>query len=329
METPNLVRQRIATSHLVGQSIVTEQALRGMVEQLRNSERKPVVMVEHDILCPPLGHTLSGEVTELDDGFHALDVVAEIYGPPQPSALPDGEDGYVVASTTHQNPLSIGIHQHESDENVIRIDPVNFGSLEEADRFFDKLRADGCDGFTRGHSERRSELPDPQVVFDLGLNASVVWIGYRIAKAAADALDPTLKTFFQSMYAAIRRSASEMLPRNRPVTFVLNVNGKPNLQFVARTRDAEAVVNAFESETLSDLKSTIDTALDRFDAEMVQFVLSESGNWVLNYMVSTTGRSIGSKRAFKVRSARIAELDGLPDVSEDRAEPDDARESPS
>ena len=321
MNKPTLISQRIATSRLVGQTILTEESLHGNAQQLNTSERKPVVLIEHDILCPPLGHTLSGEVNPTDDGYVALDVVSEIYGTPQPTDLPNGEKGFLVASSEHQNPLSIGIHNHHGDENVIRVDSVNFGGIEQASTFFKELRDDGYDSFTEGYSERRSELPDPQVIFDLGANASVLWIGYRIAKAAADALDPSLKAFFESMYGVIRRSATEMIPKNRPVTYVLNVHGDPNLQFVARTRDAEMAITAFGSETIANLKPIIETAAQRFNAEMVQFALSDDGDWELNYMVSKNGQTLGSERAFKLRTARISHLDGLPELTGDRAEP--------
>ena len=57
MTTTQYSKAIIATTHMVRNTVMTVESLEGAAKQITESERKVVVLAEHDHTCPPLGMT--------------------------------------------------------------------------------------------------------------------------------------------------------------------------------------------------------------------------------------------------------------------------------
>jgi hypothetical protein len=143
-----------------------------------------------------MGQTVAYKVVPLEDGHYALVGEYDIFPPPTEIELPSGEIGYQQQSAGHRHPLTIG-EFHHPDSFSIGIDPTNVGGIQKLEDFFARLKGLDSEEFETQPIERRSLIPDPEVMFTLGLKASAAWFGLRVAKVAADAIEPELKNFFQ------------------------------------------------------------------------------------------------------------------------------------
>ncbi len=299
----------VATTHQVRDTILTVEALYNMAACINERDRKPVMLAEHDMLCPPMGQTVAARIVPMRDGNHALMVDFDFFPAAREITLPTGELGFLQHSAKHRFPFTTGDF-HYPKTFSLSVDPTGLGGHRGANRFDNDLRqAEPATEFEFKTTDRRSVLPDPEIIFTLGLQASALWFGVRLAKAAADAIEPELKAFFGVLVAAVKCMAVEAIPKNRPVTYVLQVHGKPNLEFIARTRDASAVISAMVERHLGDLQPQIDALYEHFNAEMIQFNLQESGTWAFNYLLTSDGKVIGTKKAFDHRAVVLQELD--------------------
>lgn len=296
-----------ATTHVVHQTVLTVESLHSAAASLTEKERKPFMVPEHDHICPPMGQAVGAKVVRLDDGHHALVGQYDIFSPPTEVELPSGEIGYQQQSAEHKFPLTVG--EFETPETFsVSADSTNFGGVEKIEAFFSELKESAPDQFDTQVFGRRSAIPDPEIVFALGLKASAAWVGFRVAKVAADALEPELKNFFAVLIKTVKDTAVNAIPKHRPVTYVLRVHGRPNLELIARTRNADAVISAMTDGDLSSLQPKIDVLRKRFDAEMVQFKLADDGEWVFNYLVTPKGKVVGTKEAYDHRAFVLKEM---------------------
>ena len=298
----------MATTHVVRDTVLSLESLHNAAASVNERDRKPPMLAEHDHLCPPMGQTIACRVVPIEGGHHALVGEYDLFPPPCEIDLPFGDVGYEQQSKTHSFPFATG-EFHHPENFCVGIDPTSLGGIQETNNIFKELQTHGDTEFETQPIERRSLLPDPEIIFTLGLKASAAWFGLRVAKAAADTLEPELKHFFQVLIVAIKRMATNAIPKIRPVTYVLQVHGKPNLEFVARTRDAHAVITAMADRDLSELRPQIDTLREQFKAEMIQFKMHDDGKWCFNYLLTMDGKVIGTKESFDHRAVVLKQMD--------------------
>lgn len=300
--------QVLATTHIVRQTVLTIESLHSAAADINEQDRKLTMSAEHDRLCPPMGQAVALKVVPIKDGHHALIGEFDIFPPPTEIELPSGEIGYCQQSRTHTFSFTTAEFSH-AESFCVAIDPSGLGGMQETNRFFDELKKDIQIAFETQPVERRTLLPDPEVIFTLGIKASALWFGVRLAKAGADVIESELKAFLRVMIDAIKRTATNAIPKNRPVTYVLQTRGTPNLEFIARTRDAHAVISAMADSDLSDLNPKIDALRKRFDAEMIQFKMHDDGTWRFNYLLTKDGKVVGTKTAFDHRAVVLKEME--------------------
>jgi len=300
--------QVLATTHIVRQTVFTVESLRSAAANINEQNRKLTMSTEHDRLCPPMGQAVACKVVPMEDGHHALVGEFDIFPPATDVKLPSGEPGYQQQSRKHNFPFTTAEFSH-TESLCVAIDPTGLGGMQEATRFFDELKKDISIDFETKPVERRALLPDPEIIFTLGIKASATWFGLRLAKAAADVLESELKDFLKVMIRAIKRTATSAIPKNRPITYVLQIQGEPNLEFIACTRDSHAVILAMANRDLSDLRPEIDTLRENFNAEMIQFRMRDDGSWRFNYLLTKDGKVIGTKEAFDHRAVVLKEME--------------------
>ena len=248
----------IATTHRVRDTIISIEALEGAARQINESDRKVVMLAEHDHTCPPLGVTIAARVVQIDGGHHALQTIAALYGDPREIELPDSSIGLLQELVEHPHPLTSGDFG-ECTIPEVQIDPENFGGYENAQLFLAELSAIAPDiEYDVGIFERRSLIPDPEVIIRLGVAFSTSWFGVKMTKAAADALEPRFKRFLEVICDIITKTAKNALPNTRPITYVVKVNGKPNVDFVVKSRDPNVVISAFTGDFENVAKMLLD-----------------------------------------------------------------------
>jgi len=295
-----------ASTRRVQDTILTVEGLRSMAALINERDRKPAMSVEHDRLLPPMGQVIAGHVAPIEDGHHVCYVEYDVFPPAASVMLFDGQEIFQQQSESHQHPFATAEFPH-ADNLCIGIDPVALGGNIQTEAFFEELRK--MAPLEARPAMRRSVLPDPEVLFTFGTNISAAWIGWRLSKMAIDAVEPEVKKLFEAIIATVKRTAVEAVPKNRPITYVLQVRGKPNLEFIARTRDAHRVITALTTSNLVELQPRIESLRKQFKAEMIQFVLQEDGRWAYNYLLTSDGKVIGVRRAFDERAVVLKKME--------------------
>lgn len=287
----------IATTHMVRNTVLTLEALENAAKQITENERKVAVLADHDHSCPPLGMTVAGRVVKIEGGHHGLKAVYAYYGKPVDVELPNGDSGFLQELPEHPYPLTLSDFR-ESELPDIQVDPANFDGFEHTSTFLREIQAIAPElEYKTGIMERRALIPDPEVVFSLGLSLSATWFVARVSKAAADAIEPRLKRFFDVIIETVLKTAKTAIPSLRPITYIVKVNGKPNVDFVVKSRDPNLIISAFSND-FSGIQKQVVALSSRFDAEMIQFLLDEEGQWKFNYLLTHDGKVIGSKMSY-------------------------------
>ena len=306
--TTQYSRAIIATTNIVRNTVLTVESLESAAKQITEGERKVVVLAEHDQTCPPLGMTVAGRVVEIEDGHRGLEVIYAHYGHPVFVELPNGDSGLLQALPEYPHPLTSSDFG-DSQLPEIQIDPSNFGGFEDASVFLEEIRKIAPElEYGTGVKERRSLIPDPEVVFRLGLSLSATWFAARMSKAAADAIEPRLKRFFDVVIETVSKTAKTAIPILRPITYIVKVNGDTNVDFVVRSRDPNVVISAFAGD-FSEVSRQVSALKNRFGAEMIQFLLDEKKQWRFNYLLTRDGKVIGSKMSYDRQAVLLREME--------------------
>ena len=294
-----MLSEIIATSHVVDQTVLTPEALAGMASSLSDAKRKPAILVEHDHACPPMGQVVGGVVRELDDGHHALIGSYDVFDAPTPVELPDGTLAVQQRSGKAAYPFMTGVFR-ETAKACITVDPVSLGGVERSKSFLDEVvRGNGVEAQC---STRRSVLPDPELIVTIGPALASIWVAAKLGEVVTAAAAAELKTVGAKAVAAAKRMTLEALPGNRPITYVLQVSGQPNLEFVAKTRDPGLAIKALAVDDYRDLKPKIASLHRVLRAEMIQFLMNKDGVWEFNFLLTADGRVIGTREAFDRRT---------------------------
>jgi len=291
-------------------TVITLQALEGMAEQL-NGPRKPAMYVEHDRTVPPMGATVAAKIELTDDGHHKLYAEYDIFPDPVAVTLPDGTEAleqhsekerYAFTTATMGTPHTI----------AVAVDYMNFKSHEALQQFYAELRDELDEPFHEEHIGRKALISDPELLITLGLKASAIWLAVRagtgVAAAVSDIATEETKKLYYTVRRMILRYALFANPKNRPITYVLQVPGTPNIEFVARSTNVNKVVTAFTDGSFSTVYEQVETLRDTLSPEFIQFILNEDGTWHFNYLLTHNGSTIGIKEAFDRRAVLLNEM---------------------
>ena len=305
--------QPIASTHVdAHNSEFTVGALQGMADQINNDVRKPTMWVNHDRTVPPIGVTVAGHVEPIDDGYHWLLAEYDLFPEPTAVGLPTGETGYRQFSEKARHPFK-NAEFNEGEEITIGVDPGNLESPDDINEFFHDVRSEQFIEFETSVHVRRALENDPELLITLSLKAAAIWLGStfltQAAKTAGDVFSGELRNIYSLLRSAILKYTSYAHPKNRPITYVLQVPGTPNLEFVARSSDPHKVMLAFTGGSHVECRDVVQSFLQRFDtAEFIQFLLSDDGEWRFNYLLTRDGVSIGSRQAYSRRAILLKQL---------------------
>jgi len=241
------------------------------------------------------------------DGEYQLVVDQELFEGFHPVQLPDGTTALRQGSSADRCPF-ISPYGKTPDTLEVAVDPTNFSNREDMISFLSEVRQ--CVEFAEGRQFlRKSALNDPQLLIMLSKSVMLYLVGRKVFSKAQDKLADLVADDITKLYQLVRTSATAMarytIPKNRPITYILVAPGDPAVEFVARTTDPEIVIAAMREKPLRDALARSQFLQTSLHATRVQYLLHESGNWKLNYLLTDTGEIIGTEASFERRARRI------------------------
>lgn len=155
---------------------------------------------------------------------------------------------------------------------------------------------------------RKSELPDPVLIFSLGMPI-LTWAGLLFNNTVdklTEKLANELSDDCVKIYRAIRKTALSLLNKAMPPykvpTLILHScdiidQRKVELEFVIRTKDVAILEKALSS--ITNCNEQINQYSTIFFANKIQFIYnSAEDKWHFNFLLTNTGDVIGSERAW-------------------------------
>lgn len=281
--------------------LMTKQALEGSLKFI-NGKRKPRLGLDHNRNFPPLGRINNAEIIE-EDGIYYLVADQEYFDVSRTAILNNGVE-LIEMSFSNENYAFIESEYQPVEIIEIGIDPINLGSFERGQTFLEELKSESNLDFKGSEFVRKSEIPDPEIILKLtDVIGIILGIGLRkIPEKLAERLGDDLANFYVLIRKAIIKSVKEMIPKNRPIHFVVEIPVKKTLlELIVTTRNPDIAINAYKKENIEKLKKEIRWSIEQLNAEKIQYFLNEENNWEMNYILASDGKVIGTKKSFKKR----------------------------
>jgi hypothetical protein len=159
---------------------------------------------------------------------------------------------------------------------------------------------------------RKAILLDPELVFTLGELAAAAFVSRKlfdkISERVGDHIAEDAAKVYDLLRAAILKFPQYVNPRSRPQVYVIQLPGDPLIEFVARTADPNILLSALAMERR---EASIARALDlhqAFRAKKIQFLLSDTGEWEFNFLLTADGAVVGAEASFRRQSHRLKML---------------------
>lgn len=281
--------------------VMTKEALESSLKFI-NGERKPRLGLDHNRSFPPMGRINNGEVIE-KDGAYYLVADQEYFDISKTAILENGLE-LIEMSFSNENFPFTECEFETTDIIEIKIDPINIGSFKEGQKFLDDLKSESDLEIKGSEFIRKSEIPDPEIVLRLTeIIGIALGIGLRkIPEKLGDAIGDDLVKIYRLITKTIQKSVKEMLPKNRPIHFVVEIPIKKTLiELIVTTRNPDIAINAYKKEVIESLKEQIEISINHLKAEKIQFFFNEKNKWEINYILAKDGKVIGTKKSFKKR----------------------------
>lgn len=281
--------------------VMTKQALEGSVSQI-NGERKVRLGLDHNRSFPPLGRINNAEIIE-QKGVYYLVADQEYFDVSKTATLSNGLELIEMSFSKENFPFIEG--KHELIKTIeIGVDSINFDSFEDGRKFITELKSETNLEFKGCEFIRKSEISDPEIVLKLTeIIGIALGIGLRkIPEKLAEEIGDDLVNFYTLIRKTVKKSLKEMIPKNRSIHFVVVIPIEKTLaELIVTTRDPHIAINAYKKETVEKLKEDIEWYIKQLNAEKIQFLFNEENKWELNYILSSDGKVIGTKKSFKRR----------------------------
>jgi hypothetical protein len=290
-------------------TVMTKEALESALKFI-NGARKPRLGLEHNQTFPPLGRISNGEVIKGGDGAYYLVADQEYFDTLESLTLPSGLE-LIRESFSGENFPFVECESKPREQIEILYDSVNFDSYQNGKDFIKELQDSSEIEFNGSEIMRKSEIPDPEIVFRLTeILVFAIGLGLRkIPEKLGEAIGDDLVKFYKLFTNAIKKSISELNPKNKPIHFIVELPiEKTIVDLVVTTRNPDVAIKAYKKDTIKKLKQEIEICITSLNAEKVQYFLNEENKWELNYLLTKDGKVIGTKKSFKKRDDFFQEM---------------------
>jgi hypothetical protein len=285
--------------------MITKEALEDLSVKINSGEKKIKMSVEHRRDFPPMGRLENAQVVE-KDGFHYLLVDMVSFPDPEPVVwnpklrIQQFDDAFQF----------IEVDDSQLTKIEVAFDTINFPSREQAFSFAEKIEEEMPDAIKVNFFGRKSDIPDPEIVFRFlefqALYQFSTPILKKIGEAVADKFAEALveKSFgtMKHLIKVLRDSLRQMIPKNKPVAVIFEIPGKPHIELIAKTRDEYSIKKAFTKKRLDKVKAEITGLLTEVPVAKIQFLMTSDSRWKFNYLITERGQVIGTKESFEQRT---------------------------
>lgn len=299
--------QLLSTTHVDKHGMrMSKEALDNAAEQI-NGPFVPGMGIEHDILIPPIGKIVKASVKQLTDGEYGLFGEFLLFNSEDSVeiTLPNGENA-MLDTWDDERPFA---DRHQEIPSLIQLsfDSANFISEEEAKAFQKDVEEEGF--FEYQMMVRKSWIPDPELLIKLSEDAVKFLIAKKLLDTAGKKLVDDVSNDFANIYTTIRnlgiKYARYCVPKNRPITYIIVIPGTTAIEFVVRTSNPEEISQAIDTVKFSAAIEEAELLHNSFDAQKIQFLLKENGNWGFNYLLTNSGKVVGTEEAINGREKAV------------------------
>ncbi len=290
-------------------TVMTKEALESALKFI-NGNRKPHLGLEHNQTFPPLGRISNGEVIQGEDGEYYLVADQEYFDTVESLTLQNGLE-LIRESFSGENFPFVECEFEAREKIEILYDSVNFHSYQRGKDFVRELEDNSEIEFKGSEFMRKSEIPDPEIIVRLTeILVIAIGIGLRkIPEKLGEAIGDDLAKFYKLLTTTIKKSISELRPKNQPIHFIVELPIEKTLvELIVTTRNSDIAINAYKKEIIKNLKQEIEICIRNFDAEKIQYCLNDENRWELNYLLTKDGKVIGTKKSFKKRDDFFQEM---------------------
>ncbi len=295
----------MATTHLDSHNQrFAKEALEGLANQINESSALGMT-IEHDLTLPFFGKVTKAYLEELPDGEYGVIGESILFNQEdtQEVTLPTGKKGFI--DTWSDNKPFI-VEKNEIPSSIeISFDLVNFKSNDDIKNFQDEVPKELS--FNPRIIVRKSYIPDPQLIINLSESAIQLLIAQKLFKTVGKKITDDVSNDIANLYSILRtmaiKYAKRCIPRNRPVTYIFVISETPVIEFVVKTENPSIIAEA--TKKMSEHFDEATQLHQLFDSQKTQFLFMENGTWEFNYLLTTSGKVVGSEDAISRREEAI------------------------
>lgn len=291
--------------------VMAKTALEQMVDIINNNDSRVRYGVDHRRDFPPKGRLENAELIEREGHYYVEADMVEY----ENSEIVSWDKTLIKESLT-DNFTFAEIENDEIDELSVSIDPHNFTrTFHDVKDIESEIKKTTDLKVTLQLHGRKSEIPDPEVIFNIGKTLLIYHIlkptVKKIGEEVSDKIVKDGKKFLRLVEKTLLQVFYRCIPKARPVSVVFNLPGKPHIELIARTRDQKLVLKGLTEKRISKIKDDIRELSKNVEIAKVQFLLSDKGHWKFNYLITKNGETIGKIIAFERREKRFAMIKRL------------------
>ncbi len=298
----------VATTRIDKQNMkFTKELLDKTADSINNGNEAVRMGLEHDIMIPPLGKTVGAKVERMEDDEYELIVTQELFNEHKKVSLPNGEIAYKQSLKNDRRPFVVHKYEETPGQIIIHTDYMNFNSKEEREMLLKEINEAG--NIESIYAGRKSALPDPEILITLSHDAILYYVGYKVASKILNKVCDKIAEDVSQIYDVIKVSiigmAKYAIPKNRPITYIMEVPGEPIIQLIVRTSDEKIALSSMQKDKV---KSCIKRSMEIhevFNTDEIQFIFNEKQEWEFNYLLTKNGEVIGTPDSFNRREKLI------------------------
>lgn len=301
-----ITRVIISSTHVDSQrDRMSIETLNDYVKAINNPDTKIRMSVEHRLDFPPKGIINNAILKQKGDYYYVEADFCEF----EESCTAEWDNTLVIESFSTSFSFA-DVKSKPVSAVSISIDPNNFRTDEDYARYIKTIREVSEDDLEIVEPFRKSADSIPEIIITL----TPYLLTYPLIKKVGDKITDEVsaqivakgKKVFKIIEIALKEGFYRLIPSDRPVITIFEYPGKPHIQFVARTRNQQLILEALKKipqamEQIEEYKKLVPIA-------QIQFVLSSKGKWKFNYLLTTDGKSIGKKKTVSNRDKKIEHI---------------------
>ncbi|MEP7163042.1 MAG: hypothetical protein ABI741_00030 [Ferruginibacter sp.] len=279
---------------------MTKEALEGAVKTINASRKLPYNM-NHRRELPPLGIMADGQIEERKE-LVLLTAAPMLFSKHEMIEI---EGVLLVKESFDEELLIVSRYEEGADELSISLDPTNFTSVEEFERLNSKIYAMDKSASLEMHG-RKSQIPAPELIISVA--AATELAKFIIKKISEDVVDDfyeaakkKIKEFGSYAASVAKLTREKAVPKNKRLSTIFEIHTQPFIELVVKSDDPSLISKGLNPNKLIIVRKEIQKFSNHFDIDKIQFILSDTGNWKFNFLITNKGEVIGQKSTFEER----------------------------